>query len=214
MQLFEKYRPKSFAEMVGQSKAVAALQAVRDKGGFGGLAIFLSGGSGSGKTSAARIIAAEVASDWATVEVEAGKLTPKALNDIAYQWRYAAMGKGGWALIVNESHKLRADTLTALNVALEPLPAHVVVIFTTTAEGKASLFEDQEDAGPFLSRCLKVALARRDLCEPFADRAREIATQEGLNGQPRERYIRLAKECGNNLRDMLTRIQMGELKGD
>jgi len=84
-----------------------------------------------------------------------------------------------------------------LLVLLERLPRHVVVVFTTTTEGQDSLFEDCDDASPLLSRCLRLDLARRDLAKAFAARAKQIAEAEGLDGQPIERYVRLAQTHRN-----------------
>lgn len=44
-----------------------------------------------------------------------------------------------------------------------------------------------------------------------AQRAKAIAEAAGLDGQPIERYLRLAKDCRNNLREMLQRIEAGAM---
>ena len=49
------------------------------------------------------------------------------------------------------------------------------------------------------------------LAEAFAQRAHEIADAEGLNGRPVSSYVNLAKRCKNNFRQMLQRIEAGQM---
>jgi DNA polymerase III gamma/tau subunit len=212
--LCERYRPRCWADVLGQPKVIATIQRLARAGALGGRAYWLSGSSGTGKTTIARLLAAEVADEFHTEELDAGELTPARLRDIEEAMRCRGWGKGGKAYLVNEAHGLRKDAIRQLLVLLERLPAHVVFVFTTTSENQESLFEDCLDANPLLSRCLVLPLARRGLAEAFARRAREIAQAHGLDGKPERAYLELVKQKRNNFRAVLQAVEAGELLAD
>ena len=68
MNLPEEYRPCDWSEVMGQDKVIAKIDRLR-KRGLAGRGYWISGQSGTGKTTIARLIATEVASEWSTEEL-------------------------------------------------------------------------------------------------------------------------------------------------
>jgi len=209
--LAEQYRPRTLDDVIAQEKAVKQIRTL-ERRGLGGRALWITGQSGTGKTTIGRIIAESVADDFNVEEIDGSELSAEQVRAWKKESAYKAIGeKGGRAFIVNEAHRLRADTITKLLVILEEIPDHVTWIFTTTNDGQDTLFDNQLDANPLLSRCARIGLTRQGLAKPFAERAQEIARAEGLDGKPLKSYVDLLQKCRNNLRDALNRIEAGEM---
>ncbi len=214
MQLCEKYRPKTWNEVVGQD---AAIEVIRNctANGYGGMAYWISGGTGRGKTTIAKIIANEMADAINVEEIDGDKLDVETLERWEYDSHLYPMGrKPGRCYIINEAHGIRGTMVRRLLTFLETaLPNFLAVIFTTTTEGQATFLDAQQDACPLVDRCtVQVNLAARNIAEPYAARCKAIAEAEGLNGYPIERYIKLAQLHHNSLRAMIQAVQRGEMK--
>lgn len=211
--LYEEYRPRTWAQVVGQNKAIQTIQTLARRG-LGGRVLYITGSSGTGKTTIARLVAGELADEYAIIEIDAADMSMDRVREYERLCRVRPIGRGWHVFIVNEAHKLSGAVVSRLLSTFEA--GHVqntsTWIFTTTAAGE-SLFDENFDSGPFGSRCVQISLSQRNLAKTFAERAREIAQAHGLDGQPIEKYVRLAKDCRNNLRDMLNRIEAGAMIG-
>ena len=209
MSLYRDYRPSTWDSLIGHTQVVASINRMRDRGTLGGNAFWLTGDSGVGKMTIAYLIAADVCDPDNFVELDAGEITPAAITELENNLRYRCIGsKSGRAVLLNEVHGLRKDTIRKLLVVLERIPKHVTWICTTTCDGQQKLF-DGIDAHPLLSRCFEFKL--RTPYGQFAERVKEIAESEGLGGAQLVEYVELAKRCKGNMRQMLCLVETGDM---
>jgi len=218
-QLCELMRPHTWEEVVGQDRAIARLKQAATFGGWGGKVYALTGASGTGKTTIARLIAAELADPWCTEELNGQDVTAEDLRRWEAGMFLGGLGqRGGRCIVINEFHGLRAAIVRAMLTLLEPtggLPARWAMVLTTTADG-LELFEDEHlDASPLMSRCtVKVKLTNQGLVEAMAPVLQAGAAEYGLNGQGLGAYKKLMNRVKNNMRDAWQEIQSGAMLGN
>lgn len=218
--LAERERPTTLADMAGQREAVESIRRVIGDGTAGGRAWFISGASGCGKTTLARILASGVASPHAVEESNGADLTLDDIRRMEREFRCRALAPDGMptgrAWIINEAHLIRGASLSRFLTTLEPddggLPDYVVVIFTTTSVGVATMFGDHEDASPLVSRCVEVRLDNG----PESQRERALwvrakAVAAGCDGYPPEAYVDAMREVKGNTRMLAQRVEAGQL---
>ena len=215
IRLAEKYRPRTWPEVYGQGKALSVLETLRRHGGLCGRHYALSGKSGTGKTTIAELIAAEIADSFCITRHVARHVTADMVRGWIDELGYIPMGaRLGRVFIVNELHELPRHVVSPMLDLLERAPVWCTFIFTTTVDGM-EIFEEGVDAHPFLDRCTTLSLTSQGLSSAFAPRLREIAQAEGLDGQPVEAYARLIqRECHGSLRKALELVERGAMLAD
>lgn len=210
--LYQRIRPTALDQVVGQDKAVASIRKIAESEGFGGRFVWLSGASGVGKTTLARIIAATLADDFFVTEYDSGAdFDSGALESMRESMMLTALGRGGRAWIINEAHMLGRKQIAALLGIAERLPRHCVVIFTTTKDGEDGLFDEQIDAPPLMSRCHVFRLTNQGLSKPFAELARRVAQSIGRDGHPIDAYVKACQRVKNNCRALLQLVEAGDI---
>lgn len=135
--LANKWRPKSFAEVVGQPVIVSILSRQIETKTFKNVYLF-AGPSGCGKTTTARIFAREINNgEGEPIEIDAasnnGVDNIRELSMSAYQ---APLDSNYNIYIIDECHMLTTQAWNAALKLIEEPPMHSIFIFCTTNPDK------------------------------------------------------------------------------
>lgn len=194
MQLYEKHRPKTLDDFIGQKKFKKQLKFFMSRPDGDRDAVWIEGPSGVGKTSLAWIIANHVVeTDLSVLEFNGNYCDKKWLKDIYYSIGLSAP-KGKWKVyIINECHAMSKQAVQGWLTLLESLPRYRLIIFTTTESLKNNPFGDFSES--FARRCKVFQLINDEqLTHAFARRAKEIAKAESLDSKLLREYIRLVQK--------------------
>ena len=209
--LAERYRPKSFDEVIGQPKIIAALKWYIDQHGAtqskSGLAALLTGPSGSGKTTLAECAARYWGcTDFDVHHVESAQCDVEALRKLAGNMRIYGAGRDGRKMyLIDEVHTITGRAADRMLSLLEELPAHVLMVGTTT--------ESAWTDGILLSRWIRFDLQKVSSAA-VACHLERVATNEGLPIPSDPKWAeKLVKYHGLNIRDQLNQLPARLLGG-
>lgn len=219
--LARKYRPSSFAELIGQDAMVQTLgNAIkRDRLAH---AFLMTGVRGVGKTSTARLIAKALncigedgqggptidpcgkcepcrsiaeGSFIDVIEMDAASHTGvDDVREIIEAVRYSSVSARYKIYIIDEVHMLSKNAFNALLKTLEEPPAHVKFIFATTEVNKVPI--------TVLSRCQRFDL-KRIKAEQLSAHFAHIVDKEGVQAE-QEALDLIAQAAEGSVRDGLS----------
>jgi DNA polymerase III gamma/tau subunit len=131
MQLAQKYRPRTFDQVIGQERTIKGLKLYLDSPGDDGQAILLTGPTGSGKTTLAQCAARY----WGAAEYDIHLIQSAECDVAALHELDSDMYVHGWngrkAYILDEVHTVTGRAKDRMLSLLEALPAHVLSIGLT-----------------------------------------------------------------------------------
>ena len=208
-----RYRPQTFAELVGQEHVGRALAGAISSSRVGHAYLF-TGARGVGKTSAARILAKALNCESGPTSTPCGQCDScekiAAGDDVDVLEIDGASNRGIDEIrelrhnvgirpsrsrfkiyIIDEVHMLTREAFNALLKTLEEPPEHVKFIFCTTEAEKIPI--------TILSRCQRFDFAGIQTRQ-IAERLRQIVETEGIEAEA-EALSLLARRAAGSMRD-------------
>ena len=187
-----KYRPKSWKTFIGNEEVIEAIQTNLDKENIP-KAIMLTGPSGIGKTTAARIIKRVLGvSDQDYHEYDIASIRGiDNIRQIISESFYKPLGGEYKIYVLDEFHKATGDAKECALKWLEDSPPHVIVIIATTNPSqiintihtRCAVFEFKSLPKPKIKKLLSLVL-KREGKEIDENLLKTIA--ENSNGSPRQ----------------------------
>ena len=223
--LARKWRPKTFADLVGQEHVVKALRNALEKGRLHH-AYLLTGTRGVGKTTIARILAKSLNCEHPKegepcgqcqscrdidtgrfvdlLEIDAASNTGiDNIREVLENAQYAPTAGKYKVYIIDEVHMLSKSAFNAMLKTLEEPPEHVKFILATTDPHKVPV--------TVLSRCLQFVL-RNMTAQQVADHLAHVLDSEQIPYDPPALAL-LGRAAAGSMRDALSLLDQAIAMG-
>ena len=223
--LARKWRPKTFADLVGQEHVVKALRNALEKGRLHH-AYLLTGTRGVGKTTIARILAKSLNCEHPKegepcgqcqscrdidtgrfvdlLEIDAASNTGiDNIREVLENAQYAPTAGKYKVYIIDEVHMLSKSAFNAMLKTLEEPPEHVKFILATTDPHKVPV--------TVLSRCLQFVL-RNMTAQQVADHLAHVLDSEQIPYEPPALAL-LGRAAAGSMRDALSLLDQAIAMG-
>ncbi len=223
--LARKWRPRAFADMVGQTHVLKALTSALSQQRLHHAYLF-TGTRGVGKTTIARIFAKSLNCELgvsstpcgqcsACIEVDTGRFIDlievdaasrtkvEDTRDLLENVQYAPTRGRYKIYLIDEVHMLSTSSFNALLKTLEEPPPHVKFLLATTDPQKLPI--------TVLSRCLQFHL-KALTSEQIVDRLKFVLTQEAIEFDDASVQL-LARAAEGSLRDALSLLDQAIAHG-
>ncbi|MEV5026336.1 DNA polymerase III subunit gamma/tau [Paenibacillus sp. LPE1-1-1.1] len=217
--LYRAWRPQTFRDMVGQQHIIQTLQnSIREQ--RVSHAYLFNGPRGTGKTSAAKILAKAVNCERGPAEepcnecdacigITAGHIMDvieidaasnrgiDEIRDIRDKVRYAPSEVRFKVYIIDEVHMLTAEAFNALLKTLEEPPGHVIFILATT--------EPHKLPATIISRCQRFDFRQVSL-EEQTEHLLKICLEEGIEAE-KDAIAYIARLSEGGMRDAISLLE-------
>jgi replication-associated recombination protein RarA len=187
MQITEVYRPRRLSEVAAQKSAVVRIENSVARRGLAGSSWWISGATGTGKTTIARILAEEFCgNDFTVIEFVGRDLLVDDIREYERRMAFTPMG-GGRCLIINEAQDLSDMSVSMLLSLVEKIneSKYDMVVFTALVDVLENKNDSMNRWRALVGRCNQVKLADTDspvFRQEVVEYLEGVAANEGIRG--------------------------------